>query len=123
MSVARARACCARSFEVCGGRCRSCISDNDIGDAGAASIAEALASNTTITSVDMSGEVRAGAGVLSERSFEAWGGRCRSCVSGNVIGGAGAASIAEALALNTTITSVDLGSKCRAGAGVLCAVV
>ena len=55
--VARA----ARSFEVCGGRCRSCVSDNGIGDAGAASIAEALASNTTITSVDLYCECRAGA--------------------------------------------------------------
>ncbi len=65
MSVARARACCARSFEVCGGRCRSCFLDNDIGGAGAASIAEALALNTTITSVDMRGECRAGAGVFA----------------------------------------------------------
>ena len=43
--------------------------------------------------------------------------------SENGIVGAGAASIAEALKLNTTITSVNLGSECRAGAGVLCAVV
>ena len=61
--------------------------------------------------------------VLCARSFEVCGGRCRSCVSANDIGGAGAASIAEALKLNTTITSVDLGCECRAGAGVLCAVV
>ena len=41
----------------------------------------------------------------------------------NDIGGAGAASIAEALKLNTTITSVDMRGERRAGAGVLCAVV
>ena len=45
------------------------------------------------------------------------------CVSDNDIGGAGAASIAEALKLNTTITSVDLGGKCRAGAGVFARAV
>ena len=37
MSVTRARAYLrARSFEVCGGRCRSCVSGNRIGGAGAA---------------------------------------------------------------------------------------
>ena len=41
----------------------------------------------------------------------------------NRIGGAGAASIAEALKLNTTITSVNLGSECRAGAGVFARAV
>jgi hypothetical protein len=122
-SECQARARCARSFEVCGGRCRSCVSDNDIGDAGAASIAEALKLNTTITSVNLGSECRAGAGALCARSFEVCGGRCRSCVSGNRIGDAGAASIAEALKLNTTIMSVDLEGECRAGAGVLCAVV
>ena len=90
--------------------------------------------NTTITSVDLGCECRAGA---CARSFEVCGGRCRSCCfhkyilylylylyfSDNGIGGAGAASIAEALVLNTTITSVDLGGECHAGAGVLCAVV
>ena len=60
---------------------------------------------------------------MRARSFEVCGGRCRSCVSDNGIGGVGAASIAEALALNTTITSVNLECECRAGAGVLCAVV
>jgi hypothetical protein len=64
VSRARARACCARSFEVCGGRCRSCVSGSGIGGAGAASIAEALKLNTTITSVNLWGECRAGAGVL-----------------------------------------------------------
>ena len=44
-------------------------------------------------------------------------------VSDNDIGGAGAASIAEALALNTTITSVNLMSECRAGAGVFARAV
>ena len=97
---------------MCGGRCRSCVSANDIGGAGAASIAEALKLNTAITSVDLEGECRAGAGVfVRARSFEVCGGRCRSCVSGNVIGGAGAASIAEALKLNTKITSVSLGGE------------
>ena len=121
MSVARAR--CARSFEVCGGRCRSVVSVKRIGVAGAASIAEALKSNTTITIVNLMSECRAGAGLLGARVFEVCGWRCRSCVSGNYIGGAGAASIAEALKLNTTITSVNLGSECRAAAVVLCAVV
>ena len=93
-----------------------------IGDAGAVRLAAALKLNTTITRVDLGGECRAGA-ECSTRSFEVCGGRCRSCVSGNGIGGAGAASIAEALALNTTITRVDLNCECRAGAGVLCAVV
>jgi hypothetical protein len=65
VSVARARACCARAYEVCYGRfCRACVSDNGIGGAGAASIAEALALNTTITSVNLGCECRAGAGVL-----------------------------------------------------------
>ncbi len=121
MSVTRARACCARSFEVCGGRCRSCVSGNRIGDAGAVSIAEALALNTTITSVDLGCECRAGAGVLCARSFEVCVGGCR--FSGNDIDGVGAAFIAEALKSNTAITSVSLGSECHAGAGVLCAVV
>jgi hypothetical protein len=124
VSVARALACCARSCEVCGGRCRSCVSGNGIGGAGAASIAEALSSNTAITSVDLEGECRAGAGVFARaRSFEVCGGRCRSCVSANDMRDAGAASIAEALKLNTTVTSVDLYCECRAGAGVLCAGV
>ena len=91
----------ARSFEVCGGRCRSCVSGNGIGGAGAASIAEALALNTTITSVDLGSEC------------------CDGRVSANDIGDAGAASIAEALKLNTTITSVDLECECRTGAGVV----
>jgi hypothetical protein len=65
VSVARARACCARAIEVCYGRFgRACVSDNGIDGAGAASIAEALALNTTITSVDMRSECRADAGVL-----------------------------------------------------------
>ena len=37
------------------------------------------------------------------------------------IGDAGAVRLAAALKLNTTITSVYLGSECRAGAGALCA--
>ena len=123
MSRGRGRVLCARSFEVCGGRCRSCFSGNDIRGEGAASIAEALKLNTTITSVNLGGECRAGAGVLCARSFEVCGGRCRSCVSGNGIGGAGAASIAEALKLNTTITSVNLRGECRAGAGVFARAV
>ena len=39
------------------------------------------------------------------------------------IGDAGAVRLAAALKLNTTITRVDLYCECRAGAGVLCAVV
>ena len=39
------------------------------------------------------------------------------------IGVAGAVRLAAALKLNTTITRVDLYCECRAGAGVLCAVV
>ena len=89
-----------------------------IGVAGAVRLAAALKLNPTITSVDLWCECRARAWA---RSFEVCGGRCRSCVSDNGIGGAGAGSIAEALKLNTTITSVDLGCECRAGAGVLCA--
>ena len=42
---------------------------------------------------------------------------------GASIGVAGAVRLAAALKLNTTITSVNLGCECRAGAGVLCAVV
>ena len=112
----------ARSCEVCCGRCRSCVSDNGIGGVGAASIAEALALNTTITSVNLECECRAGAECCA-RSFEVCGGRCRSVVSVNRIGGAGAASIAEALKLNTTITSVDIRGECRAGAGVFARAV
>ena len=123
MSRGRGRVVRARSFEVCGGRCRSCVSGNDIGGAGAASIAEALNLNTTIRSVNLGSECRAGAGVLCARSFEVCGGRCRSCVSGNGIGGAGAAAIAEALASNTTITSVSLDCECYAGAGVFARAV
>ncbi len=80
MSRGRAGVLCgrvvrARSFEVCGGRCRSCVSDNRIGGAGAASIAEALKLNTTITSLNLEGECRAGAGVLCARLFEVCVGR------------------------------------------------
>ena len=64
MSRGRGRVC---AFEVCGGRCRSCVSDNGIGGAGAASIAEALKLNTTIRSVNLEGECRAGAGALCAR--------------------------------------------------------
>ena len=42
---------------------------------------------------------------------------------GASIGVAGAVRLTAALKLNTTITRVDLGCECRAGAGVLCAVV
>ena len=42
---------------------------------------------------------------------------------GASIGVAGAVRLAAALKLNTTITRVDLGCECRAGAGVLGAVV
>ena len=87
-----------------------------IGNADAIRLAAALKLNTTITRVDLWGECQAG--VLCARSFEVCGWRCRSCVSDNGIGGAGAASIAEALKLNTAITSVDLEGECRAGAGV-----
>ena len=43
--------------------------------------------------------------------------------SANGIGGAGAASIAEALKLNTTITSVNLHCECPACAGVFARAV
>ena len=42
---------------------------------------------------------------------------------GASIGAAGAVRLAAALKLNTTITRVNLECECRAGAGVLCAVV
>ncbi len=59
--------------------------------------------------------------VVRARSFEVCGGRCRSCFSANGIGGAGAASIAEALKLNTIITSVNLECECQARARACCA--
>ena len=49
-----------------------------IGVAGAVGLAAALKLNTTITSVAMWRECRAGAGVLCARSFEVCGRRCRS---------------------------------------------
>jgi hypothetical protein len=118
LSVVCFRVCVTSIFCIC---ICICISGNYIGGAGAASIAEALKLNTTITSVDLGCECRAGAGVLCARSFEVCVGRCRFSV--NDIDVAGAASIAEALKSNTAITSVSLGSECHAGAGVLCAVV
>ena len=51
-----------------------------------------------------------GRGRVCARSFEVFGGRCRSCVSGNGIGGAGAAvadTVLRSLKLNFVLRVMD----------------
>ncbi len=88
--------------------------DNVIGDAGAAAIAEALAFNSTITSVNLCCECRAyvRTGRVLQRALVhvACGGLVG--VPANIICAGGAAAIAEALKLNTTIKRMDLGGVC-----------
>ncbi len=110
MSVAGVDACCCRarplSLHVC---VPWGVSDNRIGGAGAAAIAEALALNTSIMSLNLAGECRAGARLCGHFYMPRWAYYYWVQTSGdNGIGCAGAAAIAEALKVNTTITSVQM---------------
>jgi hypothetical protein len=99
------------AWRVCGVGLVELVSVNAIGGAGAAAIAEALIVNTTITSVELAGWCRAPAGPRACLwSFMCIAVRWNLCLglADNGIGGAGAAAIAEALKLNTSITRMDM---------------
>lgn len=84
---------------------------NDIGDEGAAALAETLETNTTVTTIQMHGASRRPSDVRARR--EAWGAsRCecflrswdgRGAATGNFIGTAGSASISSSLRRNFTL--------------------
>ena len=119
-----------------------CSSDNKFGDAGAASLAQALEKNTTLQTLNLSGEfvvccVVFWGGVLIVVYVVLWAvvgfvfwmeGRVRGvdcvcgteppCSSDNRVGEAGAASLAQALEKNTTLQELHLGSEF-----VVCCVV
>jgi len=80
---------------------------NNIDDAGATHIAEALKVNTILTSVDLSSEWIIS---LKLREQDVFTDACVFKIE-NRIGVVGAAHIAEALKVNTTLTSTNLGGK------------
>ena len=84
------------------------VPDNYFGAPGATAIAEALKSNTTITSVDLNGECRACAAMLMLTAATLG-------YTVNCIGAEGTAAIAESLILNTALTSVNL--RCEGARG------
>ncbi len=76
-------------------------------------IAEVLKLSTTIASVNLGREYRTGAGHTEWVPVQCSFTQCGAGATDNDIGAMGAVAIAEALKLNTTIMSVDLGSECR----------
>ena len=102
-------------------RCNSSAGPvNNIGDAGAAAIAEALKVNTTVAIVRLDSEralrARPCAHALSSKTMSCCALRTPS--AGNDIGDAGAAVLATTLEVNTTVTTVDLRSACAAAAAL-----
>ena len=95
---------------VCGGLAVG-GSGNDIGADGIAAIADALTSNTTITSLELAGEMW-----VLERAVVGLFGLAMACATDNGIDAPGAAVLANALNLNSTISSVDLCSVIAAAA-------
>ena len=89
----------------------ACATGNAIRDAGASVIAESLKLNTTITSVHLKCELAHACRLRRLSRVVLLFTRLRDTVIDNHIGSAGASAIAEALKLNTTITSVDLSSE------------
>ena len=85
------------------------LSKNDIGDVGAASLAEAVKSNATLTKLDLHnnniGDV--GAASLAE-AVKSNVTLTKLDLSANNIGDVGAAGLAEALKSNTTLTKLNL---------------
>ena len=94
--------------------------------AGAAAVAEALMVNKTVTTIDLSSACRAAGaraargarraacgGILGGVSFLLLTG-ARGLAADNAIRVAGAATIAEALKVNKTVTTTNLACACRA---------
>ena len=100
----------------CGGR--RWAPGNDIGDTGAAAIAEALKINNAVSGIDLRGALRA-TRARAECCVARGGGtgaHARGGASGapdNDIGDAGAAAIADALKMNKTVTTIDLSCALR----------
>jgi len=82
---------------------------NQIGSDGAQLLAEALKSNTTLTTVDIAGNKIGSDGVqLLVESLKSNTTLDTVDIAGNQIGPVGAQSLAEALKSNTTLTTLDL---------------
>ena len=99
-------------------RARTCaVLETAIGAAGAAAIADALTTNTTVTKLNLDGEsVPTAARCFRVNVFLCSYLRASTVGTGNDIGETGAAMIAHALKLNTTVTNVSLsGESARAG--------
>ena len=79
---------------------------NEIGPDGATAIAEALALNSTVTAVYLSG-----ACCTLCRGFCNEANRSHVCCAGNGIGSAGMAAVAKMLRVNAALTAIDLSSK------------
>lgn len=91
----------------------SCTAGTRSGDEGATALAEVLRANTSITCVDMSGQW--GAHRCCNGGPRGWLGvpvRPPRSIAGNRIGEPGAAQFAEALIINTTLTSLNLSGTC-----------
>ena len=78
------------------------ITDNNIGDDAAKLLSDALKTNTTLTSLDLSGE---------EENMIDKKGRNADWLAGNQIGDEGAKAMSEMLKVNTTLTSLDLSRE------------
>ena len=88
--------------------------DNEIGDEGAFAIAEALEINTVLTTLELIGLCLMGLLWTSCLLLIRWFG----CIMGetdNDIGDEGAYAIAEALEINTVLTTLNLNGLCLVG--------
>ena len=80
---------------------------NDIGDAGATSISDALKTNTTLTKLDLGREDRSYTNYIHRR-IHSFSILVKSTV--NKIGERGTQSLSDALKINTTLTALCLAS-------------
>ncbi|XP_066024120.1 NLR family CARD domain-containing protein 3 isoform X3 [Pocillopora verrucosa] len=97
------------------------LSVNDIGDAGATCIAEAIKVNKTLTNLDLrrNGISAAGATCIAE-AIKVNKTLTNLDLSHNDISAAGATCIAEAIKVNKTLTNLDLSHNDISAAGATC---
>ncbi len=92
---------------------------NDIGDVGAAKIAEALLNNNTLTSINLNCNNISDAGVIKiAEALLTNNTLTLISLRGNNIGDAGATKIAKVLGVNNTLTSISLRSNNIGDVGV-----
>ncbi|XP_068753929.1 nucleotide-binding oligomerization domain-containing protein 2-like [Montipora capricornis] len=94
------------------------LSGNSIGDAGATSLSQALAVNTSLTTLELYGNSIGDAGATSLSQALAVNTSLTTLeLYGNSIGDAGATSLSQALAVNTSLTTLKLSHNSIGDAG------